>query len=324
MSTSVIKAEALSKRYGRSSLGRSGAGADASIAVDRLDLDIAKGEVFGLLGPNGAGKTTTILMILGLTEPTSGTITTVGFDPLRQPLEVKRRVGYLPDSVGFYDHMTGRDNLVYTARLGGIPRPEIEGRITQALARVNLIEAGNKRVGTYSRGMRQRLGIAEIIMRKVDVAILDEPTNGLDPQSTREFLELIRSLKSEGMTVVLSSHLLDLVQTICDRVALFSNGRIGLIGRVQDLMRDVLGGTTVVQLEAAGFDAPAKLAGIAGLERVTKTAEGAFRIDATRDVRSEVAKRVVEGGGELKALSIATASLDDVYARYFAGVRNAA
>ena len=312
MSEPVIKAEALTKRYG------------SAVAVDKLDLTIEKGEVFGLLGPNGSGKTTTILMILGLTEPTSGKITTVGYDPLRQPLEVKRRVGYLPDSVGFYDHMTGRDNLRYTARLGGIPMPEIDGRITQALARVHLVEAGNRRVSTYSRGMRQRLGIAEIIMRKVDVAILDEPTNGLDPQSTREFLELIHSLKGEGMTIVLSSHLLDLVQTMCDRVGLFSNGRIGLQGRVQDLMRDVLGGTNVVQLEAAGFDAVAKLGDIAGVERVTKTADGAWRIDATRDVRSDVAKRVVESGGELKALSIGVASLDDVYAKYFEGIRNAA
>jgi ABC-2 type transport system ATP-binding protein len=313
MSTSVIRAEALSKRY-----------SPTSLAVDRLDLDIVQGEVFGLLGPNGAGKTTTILMALGLTEPTSGKIETVGFDPLRQPLEVKRRVGYLPDSVGFYDHMTGRDNLRYTARLGGIPRKDIDARITQALSRVNLLDAGAKPVATYSRGMRQRLGIAEIVMRKVEVAILDEPTNGLDPQSTREFLELIRSLKGEGMTIILSSHLLDLVQTICDRVALFSNGRIGLMGSVQTLMRDVLGGTTVVQLEAAGIDAQAKLSGIMGLERITKTGEGAWRIDATRDVRSDVAKRVVESGGELKALSIGAASLDEVYARYFEKVRNAA
>ena len=311
-STSVIKATGLSKYYGK------------AVAVDRLDLDIVEGEVFGLLGPNGAGKTTTILMALGLTEPTSGSILTVGYDPLRQPLEVKRRVGYLPDSVGFYDHMTGRDNLRYTAQLGGIPRPEIDGRITQALARVNLVDAGNRRVSTYSRGMRQRLGIAEIIMRKVDVAILDEPTNGLDPQSTREFLELIRSLKSEGMTIVLSSHLLDLVQTMCDRVALFSNGRIGLMGRVQDLMRDVLGGTTMIQLETAGFDAATRLSGIAGLERVTRTGEGLWRLDAVRDVRSDVAKRVIENGGELKALSLGTASLDDVYAHYFEGLRNAA
>ena len=311
MSTPVIEAKALTKRYG------------SQIAVDRLDLTIAKGEVFGLLGPNGAGKTTTILMALGLTEPTGGSIATVGFDPLRQPLEVKRRVGYLPDSVGFYDNMTGRDNLRYTARLGGIPRIAMDDRITTALERVGLVAAAERPVATYSRGMRQRLGIAEIIMRRVDVAILDEPTNGLDPQSTQEFLELIRSLKAEGMTVILSSHLLDLVQTICDRVALFSNGKIGVMGPVTELMRNVLGGTTVVQLEAAGFDA-ARLDGLAGVERITPQGDNRWRIDATRDVRGEVAKRVVEAGGELRSLSIGMATLQDVYTKYFEGVRHAA
>jgi ABC-2 type transport system ATP-binding protein len=311
MTSPVIEAKGLTKRYG------------AQVAVDTLDLTIGKGEVFGLLGPNGAGKTTTILMILGLTEPTSGTIATAGFDPLRQPLEVKRRVGYLPDSVGFYDHMTGRDNLRYTARLGGIPRIAIEGRITSALARVNLVEAAERPVSTYSRGMRQRLGIAEIIMRKVDIAILDEPTNGLDPQSTREFLELIRSLKSEGMTVVLSSHLLNLVETICDRVALFSNGKIGLMGRVSDLMRDVLGGSNMVEIEARDLD-PGRLDGIAGVERVTKLAENRWRIDASQDVRAEIARRTVEAGASLISLSSGTATLDDVYARYFEGQKHAA
>ncbi len=311
ITTPIIDTKSLTKRYG------------TQIAVDRLDLQINKGEVFGLLGPNGAGKTTTILMILGLTEPTSGTISTVGYDPLRQPLEVKRRVGYLPDSVGFYDHMTGRDNLRYTARLGGIPRIAMEDRITTALQRVNLVAAAERPVATYSRGMRQRLGIAEILMRRVDVAILDEPTNGLDPQSTVEFLELIRSLKAEGMTVVLSSHLLDLVQSICDRVALFSNGKIGVIGEVQQLMRNVLGGTTVIELEAGNFDA-AKLDGLPGVERITLQPDGSWRIDATADVRAAVARRVVEAGGDLKSLSIAAATLQDVYTRYFEGQRNAA
>ena len=311
MATPVIEAKALTKRYG------------SQVAVDRLDLTIDKGEVFGLLGPNGAGKTTTILMSLGLTEPTAGTISTVGFDPLRQPLEVKRRVGYLPDSVGFYDNMTGRDNLRYTARLGGIPRIAIDSRITTALQRVDLVAAAERPVATYSRGMRQRLGIAEIIMRRVDVAILDEPTNGLDPQSTQEFLELIRSLKAEGMTVILSSHLLDLVQSICDRVALFSNGKIGVMGKVTDLMRDVLGSTTVIQLDAAGFDTT-KLDGIAGIELITRLADGSWRIDASRDVRGEVARRVIEAGANLERLSLGMATLQDVYTRFFEGKRHAA
>jgi ABC-2 type transport system ATP-binding protein len=312
MSTPVITARGLTKWYG------------TTVAVDGLDLAIEKGDVFGLLGPNGAGKTTTILMILGLTEPTAGSIETLGHDPLREPLEVKRRVGYLPDQVGFYEHMTGRDNLRYTARLGGLERGRIEGSIAEALDRVHLAEAADRQVKTYSRGMRQRLGIAEILMRKVEVAILDEPTSGLDPQTTREFLALIRTLRGEGMTVVLSSHLLDLVQSMCDRVALFSSGRIGLSGRVDDLMRDVLGGTHVLDVEAEGDRLAERLAGVAGVSRVTPVADGRLRIDATADVRGAIASAIVKAGGELRSLSIARASLEDVYTRYFQTVRDAA
>jgi len=312
MNTPVITAEALTKRYG------------TTIAVDGLNLAIQRGDVFGLLGPNGAGKTTTILMILGLTEPTSGSITTLSFDPLREPLEVKRRVGYLPDQVGFYDHMTGRDNLRFTARLAGLARAHIEGSIGNALDRVHLTDAADRPVKTYSRGMRQRLGIAEILMRKVEIAILDEPTSGLDPQTTREFLALIRTLRGEGMTVVISSHLLDLVQSMCDRVALFSNGRIGLSGRVDDLMRDVLGGTYVLDIEAGGDRLYDRLTRVAGIGRVTEVSPERFRVDATADVRGSVAHAIVEAGGELRSLSMAKASLEDVYTRYFQEVRDAA
>src|SRR5262249_61463727 len=147
---SGIEAKGLTKRYG------------PAVAVDRLDLAITKGEVFGLLGPNGAGKTTTILMILGLTEPTTGSISTVGFDPLQQPLEVKRRVGYLPDTVGFYDHMTGRDNLRYTAKLGAMPRVAIDPRITAALERVDMGRAGERAGATYPRGIRHALRLSDI------------------------------------------------------------------------------------------------------------------------------------------------------------------
>ena len=312
MNTPIVEAKALTKCYG------------ALTAVDQLDLSVGKGEVFGLLGPNGAGKTTTILMILGLTEPTSGSISTAGFDPLRQPLEVKRRAGYLPDTVGFYDHMTGRDNLRFTARLGGLARGEIERAINEAFERVHLTHWADQPVKTYSRGMRQRLGVAEILMRRVEVAILDEPTSGLDPQTTREFLDLIRSLKGEGMTVVLSSHLLDLVQSICDRVALFSNGKVGLIGRVDDLMRDVLGGSYVLDLEADGDRIAERLEGVANVRRVIAVSPGHFRVEAAADIRSSIAKALVQSGAELRSLSIARASLEDVYTRHFQEVRHAA
>jgi ABC-2 type transport system ATP-binding protein len=237
---------------------------------------------------------------------------------------VKRRVGYLPDSVGFYDHISGRDNLRFTARLGGLPANRIEDSIGKALDRVHLSEAADRHVKTYSRGMRQRLGIAEILMRNVEVAILDEPTSGLDPQTTREFLDLIRSLKAEGMTVVISSHLLDLVQSICDRVALFSNGRIGLSGKVHDLMHDVLGGSYVLDVEAAGDRVAPALAQVEGVTRVTPVAPQRYRVDAAADARAGIAKAVVEAGGDLHSLSMASASLEDVYTRYFQQVRHAA
>src|SRR5262249_26895461 len=242
MTDNVISARGLLKLYG------------AQRAVNGIDLDIRRGEIFGLLGPNGAGKTTTILMMLGLPEIRGGTVDVLGFNPVREPLEVKRRVGYLPDSVGFYDHLTARENLVYTARLLEIPRSQIGRRIMEAMEGVGLSDVVDKRVATYSRGMRQRLGIAEIIMKKAEVAILDEPTSGLDPHATFELLEMIRGLKRAGVAVLLSSHLLDRVQSVCDRVALFNKGRIALMGTVVELTNKVLGAGHPLLVEASGID----------------------------------------------------------------------
>jgi ABC-2 type transport system ATP-binding protein len=311
MSEPIIIAEQLTKAYG------------PSLAVDHLDLAIEKGEVFGLLGPNGAGKTTTILMLLGLTEPTSGRARVAGFDPLRQPIEVKRRVGYMPDQVGFYDNLSGVVNLRYTARLSGIPAGEIDSRIKAALGRVGLDEVADKAVKTYSRGMRQRLAIAEILMKQAQIAILDEPTGGLDPQATREFLELIRSLKHDGMTILLSSHLLDLVQSVCDRVALFNAGRLGLIGRVNDLLRDVLGGSHVLRLEATGHGLDDAIRAVPGVKRVS-IEQDIFRIETSDDIRPEIARAVVRAGGGLISIAAGHASLEEVYTRYFEGARDAA
>src|SRR5437868_1738477 len=171
-------------------------------------------------------------MLLGLTETSGGTVDVLGFNPVRQPLEVKRRVGYLPDSVGFYDHLSARENLAYTARLAGIESGEARTRIDAALKRVGLGDIVNRRTDTYSHGMRQRLGLAEVLVKQPQVAILDEPTNGLDPQATQELLTLIGELRRDGITILLSSHLLGLVESICDRVALFRKGKVGLVGKV--------------------------------------------------------------------------------------------
>ncbi|WP_024520317.1 ABC transporter ATP-binding protein [Bradyrhizobium sp. Tv2a-2] len=303
----VIVAESLSKRYGSAS------------AVDQISFNIRKGEVFGLLGPNGAGKTTTILMMLGLTEISAGSISVLGYDPARQPLQVKRRVGYLPDSVGFYDHLTAVENLTYTAKLMGLSLNERMQRIADALKRVRLSDVAHKRVATFSRGMRQRLGLAEIIVKKAEIAILDEPTSGLDPQATLEFLDLIRELKAEGVTVLLSSHLLDQVQRICDRVALFQSGRIVLMGSVAELSVQVLGAGFVVEVEAEGVGIARRLATIPGVSNVETLAEDRFRMTAERDVRPDAARAVVAVNGALKRLSVDEPSLEAIYARYFQG-----
>jgi ABC-2 type transport system ATP-binding protein len=175
----VLEARNLTKRYGNTA------------AVNGINLCVRKGETFGLLGPNGAGKTTTILMLLGLSEVTEGTARVLGLDPVRAPLAVKRRVGYLPDSVGFYDNLTADENLRYTARLMQIPAAERGRRIGAALERVGLADVTHKRVGAFSRGMRQRLGIAELLMKRAEIVILDEPTSGLDPQATTELLAMV-------------------------------------------------------------------------------------------------------------------------------------
>ena len=308
----VIEARGLLKLYG------------SARAVDSIDLSIRRGEIFGLLGPNGAGKTTTILMMLGLTETSGGSVDVLGFNPVRQPLEVKRRVGYLPDAVGFYDHLTARENLVYIARLLDIPRRETNARIMEALSAVQLADVADKRVATYSRGMRQRLGIAEIVMKRAEVAILDEPTSGLDPHATFELLEMIRGLKKSGVAVLLSSHLLDRVQSVCDRVALFNKGKIALMGTVVELANQVLGAGHPILIEASGTDVPAALKGIEGVQQVLPDGEGTWRVVADRDIRAAAAQRIVTAGGSLTRLAELQPSLEEVYTRYFEEERRAA
>ena len=205
-------------------------------AVDKLDLDVRAGEIFGLLGQNGAGKTTTILMLLGLTEPTSGTARVVGLDPARRPLEVKRRVGYMPDSVGFYADLSGRENLRYTARLNRIPRDEAEAAIDEVLEQVGLTGRADDLTETYSRGMLQRLGIADALVKDPDVLILDEPTTAIDPLGVTEILDLLRDLVTRRqMAILLSSHLLNQVQTVCDRIGIFAAGKLIGQGSITDL-----------------------------------------------------------------------------------------
>jgi len=305
----VIETRGLTKVYGR------------VVAVEGLDLEVKEGEVFGLLGPNGSGKTTTILMLLGLTEPTRGEARVLGFDPVREPLKVKARVGYLPDSVGFYGELSAWENLRYTTRLLGLPDQEAAARIEEVLHRMGLYEVKDRKVAAFSRGMRQRLGLAEVLLKRPKVAILDEPTLGLDPEAAREFLGLILRLKAEGITLLLSSHLLHQVQEVCDRVGLFHKGRMVLVGTVEELAQRVLGGGYEIHLEATpGLEEGLKA--LPGVSRV-ESEGGRYRILATEDLRPQVAKVAVEKGS-LFGLSLRKPSLDEIYARYFQEVAHAA
>ena len=226
----VIETQDLTKVYGE------------QVAVNHLNLKIEQGEVFGFLGPNGAGKTTTLLMLLGLSEPTAGKAWVSGYDPTREPLKVKRMVGYLPENVGFYDDLNAAQNLQYIGRLNGIPDEVTLSKIEELLALVDLQPDPKKKLGEYSRGMRQRLGIAEVLLKDPQVAFLDEPTLGLDPDGAHQMLELIQSLSREKkITIFFSSHLLDQVQKISTRIGIMLKGNLVAAGRIEDLFKEKLG-----------------------------------------------------------------------------------
>lgn len=308
----VIETRDLCKKYG------------SRLVVDHLNLEVEAGTVFGLLGPNGSGKTTTILMIMGLTEITSGRVSVLGLDPTRRPLEVKRKVSYMPDAVGFYEHLTARQNLGFVGKLAGFDDAEIEKRAAAVLERVDLADAADAPVATFSRGMRQRLGIADVLFKAPEVAILDEPTNGLDPKATNELLNLIRTLKAEGMTILLSSHLLERVEATCDRVGLFHRGRMVLEGTVQDLARKVLGGDVRIRVEARGADLERILTAVPDVTRADRIADERYVLRATRDVRRDAVAAIAREGGEILGLQIEAPDLNEIYNSYFAEARDAA
>ena len=226
----IIKTDELTKIY------------NDETAVDHLSFAVAAGEIFGFLGPNGAGKTTTLLMLLGLTEPTSGTAKVLGLDPTRDPIKVKSKVGYLQENMGFYTDLNAIQMLRFVAELNGISGSAADDRIQSALATVGLENESKKKIGAYSRGMRQRLGLAELLIKDSKVAFLDEPTLGLDPDATNRMIGLIESLcRDKNMTILLSSHLLHQVQKICHRVGIMINGRMVAQGPMDRLAQEKLG-----------------------------------------------------------------------------------
>lgn len=307
----VVEAKGLVKRYGNYA------------AVNGLDLTLYEGEIFGLLGPNGAGKTTTVLMLLGLTEPTAGEVRVLGKIPTREPLDVKSQVGYLPENIGFYDDMTGFENLMYTASLNGIPRDVAAARIDELLEAVGLQEARDKRVRVYSRGMRQRLGLADVLVKQPKLIILDEPTLGIDPAGTREILQLIARLAEEKqVSVMLSSHLLHQVQQICHRVGILVGGRLVAQGTLEQLTRELSGSVPAVVEVEIGAEADGAvnlLRSLDGVVDVVTETSRKLAVHCRDDLRAAVAQTLVSNGIPLLSLQLRTFALDDIYHLYFKG-----
>ncbi len=290
-------------------------------AVDGLNFQLKEGEIFGLLGPNGAGKTTTILMLMGLTEPTAGTVNVIGYDPVRQPLQVKRNVGYLPEHVAMYDDLSAQENLYYTADLNGLAHAEAKARVNYALERVGLVDVAHKKVGTFSHGMRQRLGIADVLVKKPRLIILDEPTIGLDPEAVNQLLDLILAMqKEEHLTVMLSSHQLQQVQRICSRVGIFVKGRMIAQGSIGQLAEQLAGGkrTLEVVAEPKGAELIAALQKIKGVVSVEPDMDH-LRVSATEEVRPAIARTIAERGWSLYHLRQRDYGLEEIYLKYFQG-----
>ena len=223
MSDVVVKLEEATKCFG------------PVVAVDRLSLEIFRGEVFGLLGPNGAGKTTTIRMICGLLKPTSGRVFVMGYEMPREALKARKHIGLLPQESDIYDALTGRENLEYFGRLYGLDGPELKKRVDEVLALVGLTERADDRAGEYSGGMKRRLMVARAIIHDPDIVILDEPTMGLDVFAVRRIRRLIRRLAEGGRTVILTTNDLEDAERTCDRVAIIDRGRLVALGTIREL-----------------------------------------------------------------------------------------
>ena len=305
----MIEAEDLQKKY------------TSFKAVDGVSIKVAKGEVFGLLGPNGAGKSTTILMMLGLTEPTAGTISIDGNDPARNPLKVKRITGYLPENVGFYEDLTAEENLLYFARLNGLKQDKAIESIRNCMGMVDLEDSLYKKVGTFSKGMRQRLGIASILIKDPELVILDEPTNGIDPEGTEHILNLIQKMSKElGVTVLLSSHLLHQIQKICDRVAILFKGRIVAMGSIEEIGQKLFGQRDgLMKLRASEKISPADveeiklLPGVIGVTRTGETLVLTFKNGYVESILKDLISRDIYPF-EVKGQEY---SLEEIYLKYF-------
>lgn len=308
----MITAKELSKRYAHTT------------AVDRISFEVVKGQIVGFLGPNGAGKTTTMRILTCFLPPTAGTATVAGFDVLEQPMEVKRRIGYLPETPPIYPEMETVEYLRFVGKLKGLRGTDLEKRVDYVCGRCAVADVKNKLLGKLSKGYRQRVGLAQAIIHNPDVLILDEPTAGLDPKQINETRDLIKDLAGEH-TIILSTHILPEVEQTCEQVIIINQGKLVATDSVRNLQARARGAESVV-VEVAGrngnLDAPIvqhKLEQVSGVSRVhcKEQADSRFLFEVEsqkgRSVRGDLARAVVEAGWDLNELRPSAMSLEEVF-----------
>jgi ABC-2 type transport system ATP-binding protein len=308
MTTKVIQTRELTKVYGK------------NVAVDHLNMEIEEGEIFGFLGPNGSGKTTTFLMLLGLSVPTSGTALVAGHDVVRESKEVRKTVGALPEFAGFYEDMTAKQNLEYIGALNDLPRTESKSRSEELLGTVGLSESANINVAKFSRGMRQRLGIAQALMKRPKILLLDEPTIGVDPQGTKELRDLISRLNMEQrLTIIFASHLLNEVQKICSRVGIIRRGKLIATGTIDTLTAELTKGEGArMEFKVEGLT-PDMLKAVERVPGVISVEPGpdTISLQAEPGAVQEVSKTITAHGGLILLMRPHELSLEEIFMKYY-------
>jgi ABC-2 type transport system ATP-binding protein len=305
----MIKVEGLTKRYAR------------TVAVDNISFEVEKGGIVGFLGPNGAGKTTTMRVLTCFLPPTSGTATVAGFDVLEQPFEVKKRIGYLPETPPLYPEMEVHEYLTFVGRLKGISSADIARRVNEVADRCAVADVRYKLIGKLSKGYRQRVGLAQAIIHNPEVLVLDEPTSGLDPKQIIDTRELIRSLAGDH-TIILSTHILSEIEHSCDKVIIISQGKLVATDSVANLTNRLRGSEAVaLEIDASlpESDIRSRLEQVAGVSRVMykESREGrhVFEVESLqgRSIRADLARAVVNAGWNLNELRAVGLSLETIF-----------
>ncbi len=294
-------------------------GRERVLALDGINFSVESGSITGLLGPNGAGKTTLFNILSGLLTPSSGSAQVLKMNVVKDSREIRRRIGLLPDGFGLYDTDTAEDNLRYIAALNDIRGDERERRIQEALLKVGLSDVKERKFGGFSRGMRQKLGVASLLVKEPEILILDEPTAGLDPEAAREFKDLMVALcREDGKTVVVSTHLLNEVAPLCTDVAIIQRGKIVLSGKVERLKKELLekvGYQIVLEVK----NSKELLDKIGKIEQIRdiKVEGSKIVVEASKDIREEISDIALRYSIRITSMSSTQPSLEDIFMKYY-------